>query len=93
MKKQTLLALFVWAIDVDALSLSFERCWEMFQRDAWSCYKAFTNPNDDCYCEHLLGLNPIDVLTDYTLANAKSLVLSGIRNYGNYDKLILNYQR
>lgn len=30
-----MLAFFVWAIDVDALSLPVEKCWEMFQRDAW----------------------------------------------------------
>jgi hypothetical protein len=88
-----MLAFFVWAIDVDALSLPVEKCWEMFQRDAWECYKTYTNPADELYCANVIGKNPIDVMTDYTLAYAKSEVISGIRNYGIYDELIKNYKR
>jgi hypothetical protein len=93
MNKNTMLAFFVWAIDVDALSLPVTKCWEMFQRDAWGMYKAYTNPSDELYCPNLVGKNPIEVMTDYTLTYAKMWVLSGIKNYGKYDELIKNYKR
>ena len=94
MNKQTLLALMVWAIDVDALSLPVEKCWEMFQRDAWGVYRNYTDPSDELlYCPNLIGKNPIDVMVDYTLCYAKMWVISGIRNYGKYDELIKNYKR
>ena len=89
-----MLAFFVWAIDVDALSLPVEKCWEMFQRDAWDIYRNYTDPSDELlYCPNLIGKNPIDVMADYTLCYAKMWVISGIRNYGKYDELIKNYKR
>ena len=89
-----MLAFFVWAIDVDVLSLPVEKCWEMFQRDAWGIYRNYTDPSDDLlYCPNLVGKNPIDVMVDYTLAYAKSGVISCIRNYGKYNELIKNYKR
>ena len=93
MNKQTLLALMVWAIDIDGLSLPFTKAWEMFQRDAWKCYKTFTDPNTEDYCPNLVGKKPLDVMVDYTLFYAKMHVQSGIRDYGKYDKDILNYKR
>jgi hypothetical protein len=94
MNKNVLLAFFVWAIDVDALSLPVEKCWEMFQRDAWGIYRNYTDPSDELlYCPNLVGKNYIEVMTDYTLSYAKMWVISGIRNYGKYDKLIKNYKR
>ena len=93
MNRKVALAFMVWAIDIDALSLPVDKCWEMFQRDAWNCYKTFTNPNDDCYCKGLVGKDPIDVFTDYTLGEAKCLMISGICSYGKYDERILNYER
>ena len=94
MKKEVLLAFMVWAIDVDALSLPVEKCWEMFQRDTWGIYRNYTDPSDGLlYCPNLVGKNPIDVMVDYTLAYAKSGVISGIRNYEKYDELIKNYKR
>ena len=93
MNKNGLLALMVWAIDVDALSLPLEKAWEMFQRDAWGCYKTYTDPSDELlYCPNLVGQNPLDVFTDYTLSYAKSAVVSDIRHYGKYDTFILNYK-
>lgn len=84
----------VWAIDVDALSLPLERAWEMFQKDAWGCYKTYTDPSDELlYCPNLVGSNPIDVMVDYTLCYAKMQVISGIKSYGKYDKSIKNYKR
>ena len=94
MNRNTMLALFVWAIDVDALSLPVEKCWEMFQRDAWGVYRNYTDPSDALlYCPSLVGKNYIEVMTDYTLCYAKMWVTSGIRNYGKYDELIKNYKR
>ena len=94
MNRNTMLAFFVWAIDVDALSLPVEKCWEMFQRDAWGIYRNYTDPSDELlYCPNLVGKNPIDVMVDYTLCYAKSEVISGIRNYGKYDELIKSYKK
>ena len=94
MNRNTMLALFVWAIDVDALCLPVEKCWEMFQRDALGIYRNYTDPSDELlYCPNLVGKNPIDVMTDYTLCYAKMWVISGIKNYGKYDELIKNYKR
>ena len=94
MNRNTMLAFFVWAIDVDALNLPVTKCWEMFQRTAWGIYRNYTDPSDELlYCPSLVGKNPIDVMADYTLAYAKSEVISGIRNYGKYDELIKNYKR
>ena len=94
MNRNTMLALFVWAIDVDALSLPVEKCWEMFQRDAWGIYRNYTDPSDELlYCPNLIGKNPIDVMVDYTLCYAKMWVTSGTKNYGKYDELIKNYKR
>lgn len=90
MNRNVLLAFMVWAIDVDAMSLPVTKCWEMFQRDAWGMYKTYTNPNDELYCPNLVGKDPIDVMTDYTLTYAKMHVISGTRNYGKYDELIKN---
>ena len=94
MNRNVLLAFIVWAIDVDAMSLPVEKCWEMFQRDAWGCYRTYTDPSDELlYCPNLVGKNPTDVMVDYTLCYAKMWVLSGIKNYGKYDELIKNYKR
>ena len=87
-----MLAFFVWAIDVDALSLPVEKCWEMFQRDAWGIYRNYTDPSDELlYIPSLIGKDPLDVFTDYILSYAKSEVISGIRNYGKYDTMIKQY--
>ena len=84
----------VWAIDVDALSLPFEKAWEMFQRDAWGIYRNYTDPSDELlYIPRLAGQNPLDVFTDYILCYAKMHVISDIRDYGKYDERILNYKR
>ena len=89
-----MLAFFVWAIDVDALSLPVEKCWEMFQRDAWGIYRNYTDPSDELlYIPSIVGQNPLDVFTDYILCYAKMWIVSGIRNYGKYDGLIKNYKR
>ena len=94
MNKNVLLAFFVWAIDVGAMSLPVEKCWEMFQRDAWGIYRKYTDTSDELlYCPNLIGKNPIEVMVDYTLCYAKMWVLSGIKNYGKYDELIKNYKR
>ena len=94
MNRNVLLAFIVWAIDVDALNLPVTKCWEMFQRDAWGIYRNYTNSNDELlYCPNLIGKNPIDVMTDYTLCYAKIWVTSGIRSYGKYDELIKNYKK
>jgi len=94
MNRNVLLAFIVWAIDVDALSLPLTKCWEMFQRDAWGVYKTYTNPSDELlYCPNLVGKNPIDVMVDYTLSYAKTAVVSGIRDYGKYNKSIKNYKK
>ena len=93
MNRNVLLAFMVWAIDVDALSLPVEKCWEMFQRDAWGIYRNYTDPSDELlYCPDLIGKSPIDVMVDYTLSYAKMWVISGVKSYGNYDKLIKNYE-
>ena len=81
----------VWAIDVDALNIPVEKCWEMFQRDAWGMYKTYTDPNSELFCKNLVGENPIDVFIDYILFYAKMHVQSGIISYGTYDKYIINY--
>lgn len=66
----------------------------MFQRDAWGIYRNYTDPSDKLlYCPNLVGKNPIDVMVDYTLSYAKTAVVSGIRDYGKYNKLIKNYKR
>jgi len=93
MNKNVLLALMIWAIDVDALSLPMTKCWEMFQRDAWAMYKTYTDPNDELlYCPNLIGCNPLEVMVDYTLSYAKMHVISGIKSYGNLDRKIKNYK-
>jgi hypothetical protein len=91
MNKDAFVALMVWAIDVDALNISVEKCWEMFQRDAWGMYKTYTDPNSELFCKNLVGENPIDVFIDYILFYAKMHVQSGIISYGVYDNTILNY--
>ena len=94
MNRNGFIALMVWAIDVDALNIPVEKCWEMFLRDAWDIYSVYTDPGEELlYCPNLVGKNPIDVMTDYTLSYAKSNVISGIRNYGKYDERIKNYKR
>ena len=93
MNRNTMLAFFVWAIDVDALSLPVTKCWEMFQRDAWGIYKTYTDPSDELlYCPNLVGKNYIEVMTDYTLSYAKTQLISGLRDYGKYNKALLNYR-
>ena len=81
----------VWAIDVDALSLPVEKCWNKFREDAWCVYKTYTDPNTELYCKNLVGENPLDVFIDYILFYAKMHVQSGIISYGTYDKYIINY--
>jgi hypothetical protein len=94
MNRNTLLAFFVWAIDVDALSLPVTTCWEKFQKAAWGIYRNYTDPSDELlYCPNLVGKNPINVMVDYTLCYAKMWVISGTRNYGKYDELIKSYKR
>lgn len=94
MNRNVLLALMVWAIDRDLLETPVPRAWELFQRDARGIYKNYTDPSDELlYCPNLVGKNPIDVMTDYTLCYAKMWVISGIRSYGKYDKSIKNYKR
>ena len=93
MGRNVLLAFMVWAIDVDAMNLPVEKCWEMFQRDAWGIYKTYTDPNDELlYCPNLVGESPIKIMTDYTLSYAKMHVISGIRDYGKYNNKILNHK-
>lgn len=66
----------------------------MFQRDAWGIYRNYTDPSDELlYCPNIIGKNPIDVMTDYTLCYAKMHVISGIKNYGKYDTMIKQYNR
>lgn len=94
MNKNVLLAFIVWAIDVDAMHLPFKKCWEMFQRDAKTMYKTYTDPNDVLlYCPDIIGENPINFMADYTLCYAKMRVLSGIGSYGKYDESIKNYKK
>lgn len=94
MNNTVLLAFIVWAIDRDALHILFTKCWEMFQRDAWEMYKTYTNPNDTTlYCPNLVNKNYMEVMTDYTLFYAKLGVVSGVRDYGKYNKSIKNYKR
>lgn len=94
MNRNVLLAFFVWAIDVDALSLPVEKCWEMFLRDAQDIYFVYTDPGEELlYCPNLVGENPINVMMDYILSYAKTNIISGIRNYGKYDELIKSYKR
>ena len=63
----------------------------MFQRNAWGIYKTYTDPNDELlYCPNLVDKDPIEVMADYTLFYAKAAVASGIRDYGIYNKLIIN---
>lgn len=89
-----MLAFFVWAIDVDALSLPVEKCWEMFQRDAWSIYRNYTDPSDELlYIPSLVGQDPLEVFTDYILCYTKMHVIGGIRNYGKYNERIKNYTK
>ena len=83
----------IWAIDVDALNIPVEKCWEMFQRDAWSMYKTYTDPNSELFCEILVEENPLNVFIEYTLFYAKMHVQSGIASYGVYDKDILSYEK
>lgn len=94
MNRNVLLAFIVWAIDVDALNLPVEKCWEMFQRTALGIYRTYTDPSEEqLYCPSLVGKDPIEVMTDYTLSYAKAVVISGIMTYGKYDKSIKNYKR
>jgi len=94
MNRNTMLAFMVWAIDVDALNLPVEKCWEMFQRDAWGIYRNYTDPSDELlYCPDLVDKNYIEVMADYTLSYAKMRVISGIKNYGKYDTMIKQYNR
>jgi len=94
MNRNVLLAIMVWATDVDALSLPVTTCWEKFQKAAWGIYRNYTDPNDELlYCPNLIGKNYIDVMVDYTLAYAKMHVVSGIRDYGKLNNQIKNYKR
>lgn len=93
MNRNTLLAFFVWAIDVDALSLPVTKCWEKFQKTAWGIYRIYTDPSDELlYCPDLVGKNYIDVMVDYTLCYAKALVTAGTKDYGKLNKHIKNYK-
>lgn len=88
--KKGFIALMIWAIDVDALSLSIEKCWEMFQRDAWAMYRTYTDPSDKLlYCPNCVRKNPLDFMIEYVIFYAKAHVQSGTRSYGKYNKDIL----
>ena len=92
MDKQTLLALIVWAIDIDGFSLPFTKAWEMFQRDAEKMHRTFTNPSHpEDYCPGLVDKKPLDVMVEYTLFYAKMHVQSGIRDYGKLNRQITKF--
>ena len=94
MDRYELLALMIWAIDTDAMHLSFERCLEMYQRDAESMQKIYTDPSEPLlFCEDVVGKDPIVFFTDYVLSYAKMHVTSGIKDYGKLNSKILDYQR
>lgn len=61
MNRNTMLAFFVWAIDVDALSLPVEKCWEMFLRDAWDIYSVILILVKN-YCTVLILLGRIQLM-------------------------------
>lgn len=91
MNRKNLLALMIWAIDVDSLSINIEKNLEWFLKDAWEMYKTYTDPSDELlYCPNIVGQNPLDMFTDYILMYAKMHVQSGILSYGKLDIQILN---
>ena len=94
MNNKNLIAMMVWSIDRDLLSMPFKRCWELFQKDAIGCQKTFTDPSDELlFCENVVGMNPIEFFTDYVLFYAKCKVISGIGSYGRYDNYLINYHK
>lgn len=93
MKKEVLLAFMIWAIDVDALHLPVQQAWEKFTQDAKGVKSIYTDPSDESlFVSSLVNKDPIEIMTDYTLFYAKTQLTSGLRNYGKYNKALLNYR-
>lgn len=86
------LALTIWAIDRDCLSLPFHKAWEAFCHNAWDMYKTYTDPNDSLlYCKNLKGVDYLDFFVDYIMFYALAHINSGIYSYGKLDTMILKY--
>ena len=82
----------VWAIDRDMLSFPVSEALELFRRDAIGCRGIYTDPTDELlYIRGMENVNPIEFFTDYVLCYAKSRLISGLRDYGKYEKEIINY--
>lgn len=89
MNGMNLLALTVWAIDMDLMDIPVLNALDLFRKDAVRCQKTYTDPNDEIlFCKNVVGMDPIEFFTDYVLSYAKSRVISGICSYGKYDDLI-----
>lgn len=94
MTSDTLLALIIYAIDRDALSLPVEKVIELFRKDAASMKKNYTDPNDELlYIKGMEKVDDIEFFTDYVLCYAKCDIKSGLRGYGKLNEQILNYKK
>jgi hypothetical protein len=84
----------IYALDGDMLSWSVTKVFKHFVEKAESMKKTYTDPTDKLlYMPKLLNVKPVDMFADYILMYAKMHVESGVRDYGEYNKQILNYQR
>lgn len=93
MNKNVLLALIIWSLDRDMFEgMSFIRNFSLFLKDAKGCKKIYTDPTDTLlYCPKVLNMSDIEFFTDYVLSYAKTRVISGIEDYGKFNKSILRY--
>lgn len=92
MTSDTLLALMIYAIDRDALSLPVEKVIELFRKDATSMKKNYTDPNDELlYIKGMEEVDDIEFFTDYVLCYGKSALISGLRDYGRYNEDLAKY--
>ena len=83
MTRDTFTALMAYAIDADLVSLSVQEVWESFCTSAEKCKDYYQYAKE----------TPTEIFTDYVLFFAKSLLESGLVDYGIYTEDILNYRR
>ena len=91
MTKRDLLALMVYAVDTDSLSLPVHVVLDRFQTTAERLQKNYTDPSDtQLFCRNVVNMKPVDFFTDYLLCYAKMDIQGGYRGYGKLNQQIIN---
>lgn len=88
--KKGFIALMIWAIDRDCMNISVLEAMQKFKKDALAMYETYTTPGE-LFCKNIIGQNPVNVFIDYVLFYAKMHVVSGIKDYGKYNKDIVSF--